>query len=63
MKYFEHEQNRNSNFQITKTPKKQIYKNLNFKLNGQKIEPKHHTKYLGVILEEHLSFNEYMNTL
>ena len=29
----------------------------------QKIEPKHHTKYLGVILDEHLSFSEYMNTL
>ena len=29
----------------------------------QKIEPKHHTKYLGVILKEHLSFNEYMDTL
>ena len=29
----------------------------------QKIKPKHHTKYLGVILDEHLSFSEYMNTL
>ena len=36
--------------------------NLNFQLSGQKIEPKHHTKYLGVILDEHLSFNEHMNT-
>ena len=29
----------------------------------QKIKPKHHTKYLGVILDEYLAFNEYMNTL
>ena len=48
---------------IFRSPKKQIYKNLNFRLNGQKIEPKCHTKYLGVILDEHLSFNEYINIL
>ena len=29
---------------------------------GKKIEPKHHAKYLVVILDKHLSFNEYMNT-
>ena len=34
--------------------KKKNYKNLNFRLSGQKVEPKHHTKYLGVILDEHL---------
>ena len=48
---------------IFRSPKKQIYKNLNFRLSGQKIEAKHHTKYLGVIIDEHLSFNEYVNTL
>ena len=48
---------------IFRSPKKQIYKNPNFRLSGQKIEPKRHTKYLGVVLDEHLSFNEYMNTL
>ena len=36
---------------------------LNFRFSGQKIESKHHTKYLGAILDEHLSFNDYMNTL
>ena len=46
-----------------KSPRKQIYKNLNFRLSGQKIKPKRCTKYLGVIIDEHLSFNEYMNTL
>ena len=49
---------------ILRSPKKKkICKNLNFRLSGQKIEQKRHTKYLGVILDEHLSFNEYMNTL
>ena len=46
---------------VFRSPTKQIYKNLNFRLSGQKIEPKHCTKYLGVIIDEHLSFNEYMN--
>ena len=48
---------------IFRLPKKQFYKNLNFRLSGQKIEPKRHTKYLGVILDEHLPFYEYVNTL
>ena len=48
---------------IFRSPKKQIDKNLNFWLSGQKIEPKHHKKFLGVILDEYLSFNEYLNTL
>ena len=48
---------------IFRSSKKQIYKNLNFLLIVQKIKPKHHTKYLGVILDEYLAFNEYMNTL
>ena len=48
---------------VFRSPTKQIYKNLNFRLSGQKIEPKRCTKYLGVIIDEHLSFNEYMNTL
>ena len=34
-----------------RSPTKQIYKSLNFRLSGQKIEPKHCTKYLGVISE------------
>ena len=48
---------------VFRSPTKQIYKNLNFRLSGQKIEPKCCTKYLGVIIDENLSFNEYMNTL
>ena len=48
---------------VFRSPTKQIYKNLNFRLSGQKIEPKCYTRYLGVIIDEHLSFKEYMNTL
>ena len=48
---------------VFRSPTKQIYKNLNFRLSGQKTDPKRCTKYLGVIIDEHLSFNEYMNTL
>ena len=48
---------------VFRSPAKQIYKNLNFRLSGQKNEPKCCTKYLGVIIDEHLSFNEYMNSL
>ena len=48
---------------VFRSPTKQIYKSLNFRLSGQKIEPKHCIKYLGVIADEHMSFNEYMNTL
>ena len=48
---------------VFRSPTKQIYKNLNFRLGGQKIEPKRGTKYLGVIIDEHLSFHEYMSTL
>ena len=36
---------------IFRSPKRQIYKNLNFRLSGQKIEPKHQKKYVGVILD------------
>ena len=48
---------------VFRSPTKQIYKNLTFRLSWQKIEPKCCRKYLGVIIDEHLSFNEYMNTL
>ena len=48
---------------VFRSPTKHIYKNLNFRFSGQKIEPKHCAKYLGVTIDEHLSFNEYMNKL
>ena len=48
---------------IIRSLKKTNLQKSNFRLSGQKIEPKPHTKYLGVILDEHLLFKEYMNTL
>ena len=38
-------------------------KHLNFCLSGQKIIPKNHTKYLGVIIDEHLTFKEHVAQL
>ena len=48
---------------VFRSPTRQIYKNVYFRLSGQKIETKRCTKCLGVIIDEYLSFNEYMNTL
>ena len=46
-----------------KSHSKQITKHLNFRLSGQKIIPKNYTKYLGIIIDEHLTFKEYMAQL
>ena len=48
---------------VFRSPTNQIYKNLSFRLSQQTLEPKRCAKYLGVIIDEHLSFNDYMNTL
>ena len=45
---------------IFKSHSKQITKHLNFCLSGLKIIPKNHTKYLGIVIDEHLTFKEYM---
>ena len=47
---------------VFRSPTKQIYKNLNFGFSELITEPKRCTKYLGVIIDQHLSFNKYMNT-
>ena len=44
---------------IFRSSKKQIYRNLNFRISGQKIEQKHHTKYIEAIFDKHLSFSEH----
>ena len=36
---------------------------MNFCLSGQKIRQKTCTKYLGVLLDEHLLFKDHINTL
>ena len=45
---------------IFKSHSKQITKHRNFRLSGQKIIPTNHTKYLGITIDEHLTFKEYM---
>ena len=42
---------------------KQITKHLNFHLSGQKIIPKHHAKHLRILIDEYLTFKEYMGQL
>ena len=38
-------------------------KNLNFRVSGQNIITKTHSKYLGVILDERLSFYSHLNII
>ena len=45
------------------SPRKQIAKKMNFCLSVQKIRQKTCTKYLGVLLDEHLLFKDQINTL
>ena len=45
------------------SPRKQITKKINFRLSGQKIRQKTCTKYLGVLLYEHLLFKDHIDTL
>ena len=45
------------------SPRKQITKEMNFRLSGQKIREKTCTKYLGILLNEHLFFKDYINAL
>ena len=40
-----------------------ITKKLNFGISGQKIKIKTQTKYLGVILDEHLNFKKQIDTV
>ena len=43
---------------IFRSHSEQTTKHLNFRLSGQKIISKNHTKYLGIIIDEHLTFKE-----
>ena len=45
---------------IFKSHSKQITKHLNFCLRGRKIIPKNRTNYLGIIIDDYLTFKEYM---
>ena len=48
---------------IFRSPRKQITKKMNFCLSGQKIRQKTCTKYLGVLIDEHLLFKDHINFL
>ena len=48
---------------IFKSKHKKIRKNINFRISGQKITPVHSLKYLGVKLDETLSFLPHINDL
>ena len=48
---------------IFRSPRKQITKKMNFRLSGQKIRQKTCTKYLGVLIDEHLLFKDHINFL
>ena len=40
-----------------------IKKNMNFRISGQKINIMKETKYLGMIMDEHLTFKNHMDTV
>ena len=48
---------------IFRSPRKQITKKMNFCLSGQKIRQKTCTKYLGVLIDNHLLFKDQINFL
>ena len=41
----------------------EIKKNLNFRISGKQIKPKKEVKYLGIILNEFLSWETHVNIL
>ena len=48
---------------LFKNQRKNITKNLNFRLSGQKIKLSSHVKYLGLILDENLTWDKQMHNL
>ena len=48
---------------IFRNPKKQLNYDIRLKLNGKYISPSSHVKYLGILLDEHLSWNFHLNSL
>ena len=48
---------------IFKSKHKKLTKNLNFRISGQKIIPVHSIKYLGIKLDENLTFQPHINDL
>ena len=48
---------------IFRHPNKKINYNLNIKINGKKLEPSKHVKYLGVVLDSHLNWSYHTDGL
>ena len=40
-----------------------ISENMSFRISGQKIIPTTHTKYLGILMDQHLSWNQHLKML
>ena len=45
---------------LFRTIRTKITKHLNFRLSGQQIKPSHHAKYLGVFIDENLSWDTHL---
>ena len=52
-----------TNIIIFRPKNKKITKKLNFRISGQKIKTTTHTKYLGVLLDEHLTWNLHIKAI
>ena len=50
-------------FVIFRRPRSKIPNDINIKLNGKRLYPSKYIKYLGVLLDEHLSWSPHINEL
>ena len=48
---------------LFRSKNKKVEKKLNFHINGQKIIPATHTKYSGILLDQHLSWDQHLKML
>ena len=48
---------------IFKHPNKKINHEFKFKMNGKKLYPSKYVKYLGVLIDSHLTFSYHMNSI
>ena len=50
-----------SNFVIFHPPQKKIHTNITLYINDEKLEEKQFTKYLGVLIDKHLTWKQYIH--
>ena len=48
---------------LFRSKNKKVNKKLNFRLSGQKIIPTTHTKYLDILPDQHLSWDQHLKIL